>query len=244
MASEGSELPEFPMVSRKRKRVSPDNIEETDQSRYDYTSEISESSSNYDAQDSLEEPDNELGKAQLDSVDDVELDPSEQEPEQGEVLWSEDREQYPEQPAYHEDIKGHKDRLIQILDELVDRFSTISGKSEAAKMLHAELCKLRVFPKPKVPVIALLGDSGTGALCVQGWRNCTLSDLYHRQKRACQRYSRYTTRGERGIEIPCESLNHTRLMKRPGKFRKCLHERDHRILQRVPRSDEKASCKG
>jgi hypothetical protein len=86
----------------------------------------------------------------------------EQEPEQGEVLWSEDQEKYPHCPAYHEDVKKFADRITEIFDEIVQHLTVISDKSDGMKRLTRQASDIRTFPQPKTPVIALMGDAGAG----------------------------------------------------------------------------------
>jgi hypothetical protein len=89
------------------------------------------------------------------------------EPEQGPILWSEDKEDFPPCAIYHEDVKQHQARITKFAANLADHLSKIRDKGGDMIRLHAEAVSNLTFPEPKKPVITLMGESGAGTSYIQ-----------------------------------------------------------------------------
>ena len=96
------------MVLGKRKRSDSDEIdtiEGSDYNTYSYAFDVFDNPFGFETQKGPDESEKELGEPPMDMADDEDLKVLEEEPEQGEVLWSEDKERYPRCAIYHEDVK-------------------------------------------------------------------------------------------------------------------------------------------
>lgn len=169
--SENIELPDVPTVLGKRKWSDSDEtdpVEDSDSDTNNYESQILGDYLSSSDQDDLENSDEDLEGSQSDADDDEDLDILEQEPEQGEVLWSEGEEEYPRCAIYNEKVNQHEHRLTEILNRLASRLAEITTQSESAERLHAQVIEAQQFPEPNAPLIALLGDAGTGKSALIG----------------------------------------------------------------------------
>jgi hypothetical protein len=169
-SSESPEIIETRVVLGKRKR------EETDESVHIKTETVDEPV--HVKSESFEEDEPEFMPDEIpdsdsdnDSDDDsssvasgVEDDSAalENEPEQGEVLWREADEEFPPCATYHKDVHAIHSRITGILDKTVEFLSEISSQSEGLQRLLEQAQETRDFPDPKISIIALLGDAGTG----------------------------------------------------------------------------------
>jgi hypothetical protein len=111
-----------------------------------------------------------------DADDDEDAEDADNEPEQGEILWSEDQEEYPPCAIYHSDVKKHQANITEIVAKVTDQLSKICHEGDDIAKLHAEADTCRRFPELKKMVVALVGDAGSGMMSVQddcGCADCT-----------------------------------------------------------------------
>jgi hypothetical protein len=111
-----------------------------------------------------------------DADDDEDAEEADNEPEQGEILWSEDQEEYPPCAIYHADVKKHQAHITEIAAKVTDQLSKICHKGNDIAKLHAEANVCQRFPELKKMVVALVGDAGSGVTSVQddcGCADCT-----------------------------------------------------------------------
>jgi hypothetical protein len=101
-----------------------------------------------------------------DADDDEDAEEADNEPEQGEILWSEDQEDYPPCAIYHADVKKHQARITEIAAKVTDQLSKICHKGDDIAKLHAEANICQRFPELKKMVVALVGDAGSGTTSV------------------------------------------------------------------------------
>jgi hypothetical protein len=120
---------------------------------------LSEDIDRYDDDISLD-PDLDSLFNDADDADDAE--PVDDEPEQGEILWSEDKEEYPPRAIYHADVKEHQARITDFAVNVTDQLSKVCHQGDDVAKLHAEAVACQKLPEPKKMVVALMGDAGSG----------------------------------------------------------------------------------
>lgn len=139
---------------RKRPLVEEDDDDETHQNKKQYTDRDDTLDSDFEALFS-ESDENE----DAEEVDD--------EPEQGDILWSEDQEEYPPCAAYHPDVKKHQTCITQYAVNVTDQLSRVCHEGDDIAKLHAEAVTCQKFPELKKIVVALVGDAGSGSIYEQ-----------------------------------------------------------------------------
>ncbi|THW49108.1 hypothetical protein D6D21_02616 [Aureobasidium pullulans] len=156
-----SEMLEVQGVLGKRKRMTRAKV--NDRAHDSNSDSESDGSDDSDGSSDSDSDDDETDAHLLpDSPDAVVPEIPDVEPEQGEVLWSEDQEDLPCCAAYHEDVSKFQSRITEILDQTASYLSEIANKGESMERLHAQAIEIREFPEPKIPVVALVGDAGAG----------------------------------------------------------------------------------
>jgi hypothetical protein len=94
--------------------------------------------------------------------DDEDTEDVDNEPEPGEILWSEDQEEYPPCAIYHADVKEHQASITEFAVNVTDQLSKVCHKGDDIAKLHAEADACQRFPELKKMVVALVGDAGSG----------------------------------------------------------------------------------
>lgn len=84
------------------------------------------------------------------------------EPEQGEILWSEDQEAYPPCAIYHPDVKEHQACITEFAMHVTKQLSRVRYEGDDIAKLHTEAVACQKFPELKKIVVALVGDAGSG----------------------------------------------------------------------------------
>jgi len=106
------------------------------------------------------------------SDDDEDAEEADNEPEQGDILWSEDQEEYPPCAVYHPDVKKHQASITSFAVNITNRLSKVCREADEIAKLHAEAAACRKFPELKKIVIALVGDAGSGITPKQNGCGC------------------------------------------------------------------------
>jgi len=117
-------------------------------------------------------PDSDFKARFSDTSDDEDAEEADDEPEQGEVLWSEDQEEYPPCAVYHPDVKKHQACITDFAVNVTDQLSKVCHEGDDIAKLHAEAIACQRFPELKKIVVALVGDAGSGIKFKQTCHNC------------------------------------------------------------------------
>jgi hypothetical protein len=101
--------------------------------------------------------------------DDEDAEDVDNEPEQGEVYWSEDQEEYPPCAIYHADVKEHQASITGFAIKVTDQLSEVCHEGDDIARLHAEADACQRFPELKKMVVALVGNAGSGMASRQNY---------------------------------------------------------------------------
>jgi hypothetical protein len=108
--------------------------------------------------------------SETDDYDDAEE--VDDEPEQGDILWSEDQEEYPPCAVYHPDVKKHQVCVTEFAVNITDQLSKVRHEGDDIAKLHTEALACQKFPELKKVVVALVGDAGSGMTSIQNGCGC------------------------------------------------------------------------